>query len=301
MSELRHSIPAEVSELTDQTPVFASASAGKHPRNARPPEIPESVLAEARARYARDGFCVAPPLLPGDLIARIPARMDAILDGEFETGVAPMWKPKEDDIKVRVIDQPHVADRVIYELISHPIIGRFAAAVTGAKTIQVWAVSLIHKPVGGAKSGGIGWHQDMQYFQGMWEDGDEDIFTAWVAVSDVTLDAGPISFVPGSQRWGLLNQGDFGDPDHAPVQVPDGEKWVEIPTLLSPGAFSLHHGLTFHGSGPNHSNGPRRGFALHLTAGNARPRPLTQGNPGLEYLRHLSDPAVCPMWRNDGN
>jgi hypothetical protein len=256
--------------------------------------VSSALLVEARQRYERDGFCIAPPLIPEDLIRRVPAHMDAVLAGHFETGRAAMWQPEESPTKVRIIDQPHVADRTIYDLVSYPAIGRFAAAITGAQRVQVWAVSLIYKPTGGDTLGGIGWHQDMHHWREMWEEGSETL-TAWVAVSDVTLDAGPLQFVPGSHRWGILGQGDFGNPNQAAVVVPEGKQWREVAAPLPPGAATFHHGVTYHGSGRNISAGPRLGFALHLRTERATPLAITPANPGYEYLRHLDDQSVCPV------
>ena len=253
----------------------------------------DTIYEAARQHYERDGFCVAPPLISADLIKQVPEHMDAVLTGQFETGIAPMWTPKENETRVRVIDQAHVADHTLYQLVSDAAIGDFAAAITGARKIQVWAVSLIYKPVGGDKRGGIGWHQDLQYWQTMWEP-ESELLTAWVAVSDVTEASGPLRFVPGSHRWGLLHQGDFGTPDHAPVTPPEGAVWQEVPALLSPGAVSFHHSLTYHGSGTNVSSVPRLGFALHLCTEKSQPRPL-DNNPGAAYLSHLNDYSVCPL------
>lgn len=252
------------------------------------------LLATARQAYAADGFCVLPPVLPADLIARVPAHMQAVLDGRFETGIEPMWKPAADPAAVRVIDQPHVADRTIFELVTQPAIGQAAAAVTGARRVQLWAASLMWKPTGTSSAGKVGWHQDLQYFETMWAPGTQ-IITAWVAISHVTSNAGPVRFVPGSHRWGLLNQSEFYNPTDAPVAIPVGTTWREVPAVLAPGAFSLHHALTYHGSGPNTSAGPRLGFALHLSIDDARPRPLGPENPGTPYLKHLGDPQVCPI------
>ena len=100
----------------------------------------------------------------------------------------------------------------------------------------------------------IGWHQDRHYWQ-VWEEGSE-LFTAWIALSDVTPEAGPMRFVRGSHRWGL-QQSDFYGQDHEAqrrgIQVPTGHNWEEVPALLPPGGVSFHHNLTYHGSGPNQS------------------------------------------------
>ena len=76
--------------------------------------------------------------------------------------------------------------------------------------VQVWWVQLLYKPVSRPEATvqtNVGWHQDRQLWS-TWEEGSE-LFTAWVAVSDVTEDACPMRFVRGFHNWGLLNQGDF--------------------------------------------------------------------------------------------
>lgn len=251
--------------------------------------------AAARAQYQRDGFCLTPPLIEPELLARVVPRMDAVMQGEYETGVPPKpsWKVGDSPTKIRKIDQVHLSDRTLFELVTHPQVGRWAAQLTGARRVQVWAVQMLYKPPGGDEAGTIGWHQDRQYWR-YWQEGSE-IFTAWIAVGEVGIDSGPMLFVPGSQRWGLLGEGDFFGTDRAAqrgrIAVPAGETWSEVPALLAPGAVSFHHCLTYHGSGPNRSAQPRRSFALHLRTEKAAPL----AGAADYYVSHLDDPVICPV------
>ena len=66
--------------------------------------------------------------------------------------------------------------------------------------------------------------------------------------------------------------------------------------VLPPGAGSFHHRLTYHGSGPNTSSGPRRSFAIHLRTQNSEladlsPLPVEEA----AYLSYLDDPELCPV------
>lgn len=258
-------------------------------------ETPERL--RAAEQFRRDGFCITPPIISADLIQRVIARMDAVIAGEYETGVPPHWRtwnPGDDENKLRKIDQSHLSDRTILELISHPAIGQWAAAITGAKFIQAWATQLLLKPPGGSESGNVGWHQDRQYWQRWWEE-ESEVFTAWVAISDVTADSGPMRFVRGSHRWGFLGKGDFFGTDHEAqrkeMPIPEGETWEEVPAILPPGAVSFHHRLTLHGSGPNRSSAPRRSFAIHLRTERSWPVP---GSTEY-YVSHLDDPLFAPV------
>jgi len=250
------------------------------------------VIKRARAQYERDGYCFAPTIIPPELIERVIPRMDAVIAGEYETSVPPhsrRWNPGDNEGTLCKIDQPHLSDGTISELIGYSEIGRWAAGITGAKYIQAWAVQLLYKPPGGEQLGNVGWHQDKQYWS-YWEG---EVFTAWVALSNVTEASGPMRFVQGSHKWGLRDGGDFFGSDHEAqrqaIQIPAGEAWEEIPAILPPGGVSFHHPLTLHGSGPNRSTFPRRSFAIHLRT--EKSRPIAENY----YVSHLDDQTVCPI------
>jgi len=257
-----------------------------------------AAISEARGMFERDGFFLHPePLFPEERLQRACQGMDALKSGQYETGVPPQpsfWNPGDDPDKLCKIEMPQVANRAIMALLCQPSLGELAAVVTGAEWVQIWWVQLLLKPP--ARSEGaatnIGWHQDRHYWQ-VWEEGSE-LFTAWIALSDVTPEAGPMRFVRGSHRWGL-QQSDFYGQDHEAqrqvIQVPPGHSWEEVPALLPPGGVSFHHNLTYHGSGPNHSPAPRRSFAVHLHTGHSRP--VDDARKGLTQF--IDDPEYCPV------
>lgn len=260
-------------------------------------------LGDLAAAYAADGFVVAPPVIPDSLIARTTDAMDEVMSGRYETGVEPFdkwWQAGDDpNTKLRKIDQPHLANNTIYELITCPALGEAIAGITGARWLQAWTVQLLFKPPTGEGGGSVGWHQDFQYWARLWTL-DSELFTAWVAISDVPADRGPVCFVPTSHRWGFLRAGDFFDGNSKPQEVtPPGARWEERPALLSAGGFSLHDKLTYHGSYPNCSDRPRRGFAIHLRTDRSKPLEGSERwvpEPGdYSYLDHLDDPRRCPI------
>ncbi|HEY8668773.1 MAG TPA: phytanoyl-CoA dioxygenase family protein [Tepidisphaeraceae bacterium] len=253
-----------------------------------------------RKQFERDGFFFSPPLLPAELVDRAVRHINKVMACKYETGVPVAgrhWNPGEDPFKIRKIDEPQRADRTILEVIGHPEIGKWAAKLTGAKMVQAWACQLLYKPAGGKEAGSIGWHQDQQY----WDYWDGEVFTAWIALSDVTADAGPMRFVRGSNHWGLrisATDGDFGNTffnaDHEAVRQrmqPKGKKWEEVPAILPPGAVSFHHRYTIHGSSANRSGRPRISLAVHLRTEKTR---MTRDKPDL-FQSSLENPAFNPV------
>lgn len=254
----------------------------------------KAIPAGLAARYEADGFVLAPPIIPAALVNAVVPRMDAVVAGTYETGNPPHalhFGPDDPPEKLKKIDDAHLCDRTIYAVVTHPALGRWAAAVTGASRIQVWATQLLVKPPsaqGAALGGTVGWHQDKQYWP-FWEG---EAFTAWVAISNVRAASGAMRFVRGSHRWGLLDQGDFfGDPEaqRAGIAAPEGQPWEEVIAELAPGAVSFHHRLTFHASGPNCETTPRRSFAIHMRT--EKSRPIAENY----YTTRLDDPVYRPV------
>ncbi|MEK6571592.1 MAG: phytanoyl-CoA dioxygenase family protein [Bacteroidota bacterium] len=254
----------------------------------------------AKGKYESDGFYISSaPVIPLELVQRAIAGMDAVRAGIYDTGLPPQWSPwnpGDDPRKLCKIEMPQVANRAIMELVSHPALGKLAAEITGARLVQVWWVQLLYKPPQDSETTfhtNVGWHQDRQYWQ-EWEI-ESELFTAWVALSNVTSDSGPMKFVRGSHKWGFLNKGDFYGQNHdaqrEEIKVPVGCKWEEVAALLPPGGVSFHDDLTYHSSGPNLSLEPRRSFAIHLRTEKSRPcdgvkRALTA---------FLHDSSYCPI------
>lgn len=251
-------------------------------------------------QFQKDGFLIhSDPVLPTAIVDRAVEGMDAIRSGQYDRGRPPNqspWNPGDSVDTLCKIEQPQRASQGVFDLVSHAEIGKRAADATGAEWVQVWWVQLLYKPPGVETENtriNIGWHQDRNYWK-TWEEGSE-LLTAWVAVSDVQEDCGPMRFVPGSNHWGLLEGSDFhrGDLDAVKdgLGLPDGVDWTEQTGLMSAGGLSLHDCYTLHGSGENRSGRPRRSFAIHLRTQNSRP--VDDLRKGL--TRYIDDESVCPV------
>jgi len=235
-------------------------------------------------------------ILSPEVIAAAILGMEAVRDGHYETGIPPEdspWTPGDDPRKLVKIEMPQQCDRAIMAAITNPKLGELAARLTGASMVQAWWVQLLMKPPvapGADFKTNVGWHQDRQYWDA-WEE-DSELFTAWLALSDVTDAAGAMRFVPGSHTWGLLDQGDFyGQELEGQITPPPGQIWREVSGALPPGGVSFHHRLTFHASGPNTSAAPRLSLAIHLRT--EKSTPLAGERRGL--AAYIDDTSRCPV------
>lgn len=164
---------------------------------------------------------------------------------------------------------------LLAEVARTPAILDCAEALLGPDLL-VWSVELFIKEPG-TKSV-VSWHQDITYW-GMGETDDE--VTAWIALSDVSKEAGCMRFIPGSHHNAIVAHEDTHDPDNL---LSRGQQIAGINEAeaefgpLKPGEMSLHHGRCFHASGPNRSSDRRIGLAIRYVTPDVR-----QSDLGSDY------------------
>ena len=158
------------------------------------------------------------------------------------------------------------------------------------ETVRLWHDQVIDKPgIGdGAPTveSNVAWHQDYGYWQSV---STTNMCTAWVALQDTDLSNGGMRMVVGSHHWGLVEGSDtFGQQDLEKLaQKFIGQThraWQEEPVPLKAGQVSIHHSLTFHGSGPNRTSQPRKGLVVHMMPGDTTYRAGRQWHPNLVFL-----------------
>lgn len=165
-----------------------------------------------------------------------------------------------------------------------PLLGRIARtpAILDAVSdvlgpdLLVWSVELFIKEPG-TKSV-VSWHQDLTYW-GMGETDEE--LTAWVALSDVSVQAGCMRFMPGSHKGAIVPHGDTFHPDNLlsrGQEIAGVDEALAVHGPLAPGQMSFHHGRCFHASGPNQSDDRRIGCAIRYVTPGVR-----QSDMGRDY------------------
>ncbi|MEL6102848.1 MAG: phytanoyl-CoA dioxygenase family protein [Pseudomonadota bacterium] len=161
----------------------------------------------------------------------------------------------------------HVVLPLLADLARTPTILDHVEAVLGPNLLA-WSVELFIKEPMSTQT--VSWHQDITYW-GMGETDHE--VTAWVALSDVTIEAGCMRFIPGSHKGRLVAHNDTFDPNNLLSRgqsIPGINEAEARHGPLKPGEMSLHHGRCFHASGPNQSDGRRIGLAIRYVTPEVR-------------------------------
>ena len=159
---------------------------------------------------------------------------------------------------LRKLDNPHHQRAAVRQLAFEPRLVEMVEDLIGAG-VSVYFSQIFFKPPegGGPKPA----HQDNYYFG---PNDAEALVTAWIALDDATLDNGCLYYAEGTNRSPVYaHVTPPGEPYN--LQLP-AETLALHPATAAPvprGGVSLHHGNTFHHSGPNHSTAWRRACALH--------------------------------------
>lgn len=222
------------------------------------------------------------------------------------------FRPKGEYAGLRKHDYASFLNRALATLTRSELLGAVAGRLAGTSEIRLWHDQLLYKPPADpAKPTNVGWHTDRGYWKTC---SSPKMLTAWIPFHDCDEKMGTISMIDGSHKWPDNTQAlDFFSSDLDGLEKrfdTGGNPVVKVPINLKLGEVSFHNCLTIHGSGPNHSDAPRRAIAVHLQ---------DESNRWQEYhfpdgrlARHAdddlcrkvdgkpdyTDPVVCPaLWR----
>ncbi|AQA01730.1 hypothetical protein BVC93_03980 [Mycobacterium sp. MS1601] len=263
---------------------------------------------EQVAEFHTDGFVVVQQIADPDLVARALQKFEPMFRGEFETGLYPdewNWKPGRDRADLtRQICNGWKADRDIARLVLGEDIGRACARLGGWPGTRISQDNVLWKPVGGRP---LGFHQDAAYDR--WAV-PVDWVSCWIALDDTTVDGGTLELVRGSHRWrpwGMIEEFHGPEDPDAELRVAahtEGRQIDKVAVVVPAGGGVFHSGRTWHGSGVNHADRPRRSVVAHCTTSEAR---FSEHEVGYIYSRYKKfgstemDESFFPItWREDG-
>jgi ectoine hydroxylase-related dioxygenase (phytanoyl-CoA dioxygenase family) len=262
--------------------------------------------------FTDDGFIIVDRLVDPKQLPVLHKAFDDLFNGVFETGVHPdevNWQQgKSDPSLSRQICNGWKANRDIAGVLLDESIAKAIAKFSGWSGVRIMIDNVIWKPPA-TKS--LGFHQDNSYLS--WFDPGE-IMTCWIALDDTKKEGGTIEFARASHKWQLGQpEGEFHAPEdyRKPMCDAAAREGVEPEIChveVEAGGGSFHHGSTWHGSGANLSNNPRRSLVLHAMPSEVRyvPANFDQGiGPIYSRYKRLGDNNLDEnyfpiLWRDDG-
>ena len=215
-------------------------------------------------QFKRDGFLLGGRVVSDEQVDVLLEEMQRVIRDQDNKDVpqpvqivnlfgredAPIWQ---------IVNIFH-ASKPFRELMFNKKVIEEIAQLADAKQLRIWHDQIQYKPSAGG--GHSLWHQDAPYWSTLTPN--DEMVTAWIALDDVDVDNGCMRMMPGTHKWGdqieyLHKIKDFYNP---PTEY-QGHKLEVQMRPVKKGHVHYHHSLTWHGSGENKSNRPRRAIALH--------------------------------------
>lgn len=199
-------------------------------------------------KYSRDGYIFPLRVMSEEDALAIRRRLEA---------------EEESNGPIHYVVKPYLLMDWIYDLVTRDEILNPVKEILGPDLL-LWDCEFIIKEPHSPKI--VEWHQDLLYF-GL--DSDR-LVTVWLAISPVNLQNGCMQFIPGSHDHGLDPHRETKNPNSVLARGQEliGEidlsKTVDVE--LHPGEISIHHGATYHASGPNESDDRRIALCILFVA-----------------------------------
>jgi non-haem Fe2+, alpha-ketoglutarate-dependent halogenase len=197
--------------------------------------------------FRRDGYCAPVRVLSADAAHQYRKALEA---HEAKAG-----QPLQGNLRHKT----HLLFTWADELVHHPKILDAVEDVIGPD-ILCWTTNFFIKEA--MSPGFVSWHQDSTY----WGLDPDDVITAWIAFTEVTLENGYMQVIPGSHKIDQLAHVDTFHKDNLlsrgqeiAVEV---DKSKAVGLALHAGEMSLHHIKLVHGSDANRTDDRRIGLAI---------------------------------------
>jgi hypothetical protein len=207
-----------------------------------------TLSAQQVEQYQHDGYvCPVPVMSPAEAlglrrqIEAVEARQGGKLEAVQRSRAYLLFKWLDD-----LIRDPRVLDPVA-QLIGPDIL--------------CWSTIFWIKDTGSKSF--VSWHQDNTY----WGLSSRNVVTAWLAISEASVDAGCMKVMPGSHMGDTFPHEDTYDADNMLTRgqaIPGLDESRAVFMPLKAGEMSLHNYCLAHGSGPNVSSDRRIGVSMHF-------------------------------------
>lgn len=225
--------------------------------------------AQLLADYERDGVVLVRHFLTAAEVAAVRAELERYIREDLAAQPPDARTFEKDEKTVRNLWRLEKYNEWFRQLGERADIRALVAPLVHGEPLLV-AVETFNKP---ARVGsGVPYHQDNAYFCQT----PPDMLTVWIAIDEVTAANGPVFFVKGSHKNGMLPTQPSGVRGNSigmaePSAVPLSEQFCG---LLVPGDATIHQCETIHHSAPNTTDHSRLGLLFVYRGSHTRTDPL---------------------------
>ncbi|GAA3056295.1 phytanoyl-CoA dioxygenase family protein [Actinokineospora globicatena] len=277
--------------------------------------------------YAEHGWYLSKKLFTDEEIDTLVSASEAYYAGHRDRTLPShparlaYWTPEKGDVQ-RHNDYVHYEDDTLGAILRKPLLGAVAARLAEAEEIRVFQSTLIYKqPKPDEVTNIVPWHFDKHYWS---TSTSEKMLTAFIPFHDCPEEMGTITMVDGSHLWKEIGDNDTTNRHFAERDRSELDQMLEdnaafnnvevrkVPMEIPKGHVSFHHCKTYHGSGANVSDRPRRAISLHLQDGDNAYRDFRTSDGSPVNYNHdflvrkteagtpdYADPEYCPVtWKS---
>ncbi len=225
--------------------------------------MPTSLSKQQIDAYWNDGFLFPLPAITTEQAGNFRKQLETIEQNKQHNSLE---RPLHDYIRTHSdVVMPMAAELATQRAVLDAVEG-----IIGPN-IMIWGADFFIKEA--QSSAHVSMHQDLTYW-GFGETSNQ--VTAWIALSESTVESGCVDLVQGSHKNPILPHNDTLAEDNIlsrgqEINV-DIKEEDRTHVVLAPGEMSLHHGLAIHGSNPNQSNDRRIGYAIRYVNPDALPQ-----------------------------
>lgn len=192
--------------------------------------------------YRRNGFVHIPGIISREEVPRF---------REAALRLAQEREGRREDAIFKQIVNVWREDEVMRELTLHPNVAAVAGKLAGT-ALRLWHDQiLIKKPHNQAPTE---FHQDQPYWP---HANSKNPISAWIALCDVPVERGCMTFIPGSKERTDLPPQALNDAKSLFTICPDLQWEPRVTVPLKAGDCTFHHGRTAHMATPNYTDDPR--------------------------------------------
>lgn len=238
---------------------------------------------QLNADYERDGVILIREFLSQSEVATVRAELERYIREDLASKPPDARTLEKDEKTVRNLWRLELHNEFFRKLAEREDIRALVAPLVHGEPVLA-GVETFNKP---ARIGsGVPYHQDNAYFCQT----PPDMLTVWIAIDAVTEANGPVFFVKGSHKEGMLPTKPSGVRGNSigmaePSSVPLSEQFCG---LLAPGDATIHHCVTVHHSAPNTTEHSRLGLLLVYRGAH------TQTDPSLKVTYTAAATATPP-------